>query len=208
MIEIIWITSAACKNDSSLAAKNESKCYYIHAYEDQGIKAKLIDLTGLIRSHGYETTYAERGGVRFAVSVCRPMEGVSSSRCNGAMACLVNQTGHTITHQPVPLPLGYQVGGDSNLHMEGGLLTAVYTSRGNSCDNNKRLVKVHFLCPSGVQVNIVRRLSPQEGRRDGRSEGRRDGRSEGRRDGRSEGRRMGGVKGGGMGGVKGGRMGG
>ena len=90
--------------------------------------------------------------MKLAISVCRPMEGMTASACNGAMACLVNQSGHANIHQSVPLALGYQVGNMSNVHMEGGLLTVVYSSKISSCENQKRLVKVHFLCPSGIQV--------------------------------------------------------
>ena len=90
--------------------------------------------------------------MKLVVSVCRPMEGMSASACNGAMACLVNQSGHTNIHQSVPLALGYQVGNMSNVHIEGGLLTVVYSSKISSCENQKPLVKVHFLCPSGIQV--------------------------------------------------------
>ena len=108
--------------------------------------------------------------MKLAISVCRPMEGMSASACNGAMACLVNQSGHTNIHQSVPLALGYQVGNMSNVHMAGGLLTAVYSSEMSSCENHKRLVKVHFLCPSGIQVrqcfvSSVPKLSLQEWRR-------------------------------------------
>ena len=83
------------------------------------------------------------------------MEGTNTSACNGAMACLVTQPspGFNI-HQDVPLALGFRRD-ESNLHMDGDLLTAVYSSEVASCENHKRLVKVHFLCPSGIQVSLA-----------------------------------------------------
>ena len=34
VIELLWLTSAACHSDSSLAARPESKCYHVHPYTD------------------------------------------------------------------------------------------------------------------------------------------------------------------------------
>lgn len=83
------------------------------------------------------------------------MEGTNNTACNGAMACLVAQPnpGFSI-HQDAPIALGF-AGNKSNLHMDGGLLTAVYSSEAASCENHQRQVKVHFLCPSGVQVSLI-----------------------------------------------------
>ena len=152
------MTSAACKNSSSLAANTqEGKCYHIHPYLDNGLKAKFIDLTNLIHPEGYAVSYPERPASIFLLSVCRPLENVGG--CSGAMVCL-NQTDSGFNSDvTAPLKLG-NMNSDSRLHVEGSLLTVVYyvSVKSGACfDSDNKIgnhsVKIHFLCPTG---NVVR----------------------------------------------------
>ncbi len=157
-INILWVTSAACKNSSSLAANHqESKCYHVHPYLDNGLKANFIDLTNLIRPEGYTVSYPERPASSFLLSVCRPLENVGG--CSGSLACL-NQTDPGFnTGVAAPLKLG-DIGSSSQLYVEGSLLTVVYyvSVKSGSCfdsdsKSGNHTVKLHFICPTGNEVN-------------------------------------------------------
>ena len=156
-VEILWITSAACKTDSGVAPKDESKCYLIQSYEDPaaGLQAKFIDLSNLIRPGGHNASYVEMEKAEFRVSVCRPLQGGDvPEQCVGAMMCLT-QTDPNL-HVSSVTPLGYRNGEQSNLHIEDDLPTIVYTMNQTECeDTHKRVVKIHFMCPSGNEVGIV-----------------------------------------------------
>ena len=156
-VEILWITSAACKTDTGVAPTNESKCYLLQPYEDpaSGLQAKFIDLSNLIRARGHNTTYAEMEKAEFRVSVCRPLQGSDvPEQCVGAMMCLT-QTDPNL-HVTTVAPLAYQNGEQSNLHIEDDLPTIVYTMEQSECeDTNKRVVKIHFMCPSGNEVSML-----------------------------------------------------
>ncbi len=152
-IDILWITSAACKTDTDLAAQEESKCYFIQSYLDDGVKAKFIDLTNLIKPEGYETSYAERSDARFKISVCRPLS-LGDDPCNGSMACLTSTDSHfgaSFGSPPYPLANKGEAE-ESGLHIEGDFLTAVYSQAVEGCEKGKRIVKLHFLCPTGNEV--------------------------------------------------------
>ena len=151
-IEILWLTSAACKTDTNLATTEERKCYFMQAYEDEGLKARFVDLTNLIRPEGYEITYAERSDGVFKISVCRPLSLGVDHHCNGHLACLTGKDSHFSIDGDVPIPLVAKGSAEGDLHMEGDLLTVVYTETVEECENKKRAVKIHFLCPTGDEV--------------------------------------------------------
>ena len=156
-IEILWITSAVCKTDTGVAPKNESKCYLIQPFDNpgSGLQAKFIDLSNLIRSRGHNASYAEMEKSEFRVSVCRPLESSDlPDQCIGAMMCLT-QTDPKL-HITTVTPLAYQSGEQSNLHIEDDLPTIIYTKDQNDCeDTHKRVVKIHFMCPSGNEVRVI-----------------------------------------------------
>lgn len=158
-IQIVWVTSAACKRSTSLAANTlENKCYHIHPYEDNGLKAKFIDLTELIRPHGYTVTYSERAQAKILLSICRPLEISQDSphaSCNGSMACLIESDPQLSSSLSTPFVLGSGVGAESNLHMHGNFLTTIYSTSGCSEDGGpgNRTVMIHYICPSENQVS-------------------------------------------------------
>lgn len=91
--------------------------------------------------------------------MCRPLENAGG--CSGALACL-NQTDPGFNSDvTAPLQLG-TIGIDSQLHMEGTLLTVMYSvsvSSGACFDHQSgkgnHSVKIHFLCPTGNEVIIM-----------------------------------------------------
>lgn len=163
-IDIVWVTSSACKTSSSLAPNSqESKCYHIHPYTDNGLKATFIDLTGLIRPEGYVVSYPERPAGKFNISVCRPLKGASGSDpCADSMACLIETDPGFSSNIIPPASIGEMSGPEAALHMEDGLLTVAYSvavTSGHYCfDADKgvgsQVVKIHFLCPSENEVGL------------------------------------------------------
>lgn len=157
-IQIVWVTSAACKRSTSLAAKiTETKCYHVHSYEDNGLKAKFIDLSELIKPEGYTVTYSERPQAKVLLSICRPLEISKDSphaACNGSMACLIEKDPKLSSSLASPLVLGNGGGVESNLHMHGNLLSTIYTTSGCTEDGGpgNRSVMIHYICPSENQV--------------------------------------------------------
>ena len=157
-IQIVWVTSAACKRSTNLAAKSsETKCYHVHPYQDNGLKAKFIDLTELIKPEGYTVTYSERKQAKVLLSVCRPLEISQDSphaSCNGSMACLIETDPKLSSGLSTPLILGNGGGVESNLHMHGDFLSTVYTTSGCTEDNGpgNRSVMIHYICPSENEV--------------------------------------------------------
>ena len=157
-IQIVWVTSAACKHSTSLAAKTtETKCYHIHPYEDNGLKAKFIDLSELIKPEGYTVTYSKREQAKILLSICRPLEISKDSphaACNGSMACLIETDPKLSSSLNTPLVLGDSGGVESNLHMHGDMLTTIYNSSGCSEDAGPgyRSVAIVYICPSENQV--------------------------------------------------------
>ena len=152
-IEILWITSAACKTNTQLAATAETKCYTIHAYEDNGIKAKMIDLTNLIQTAGYEVTYPEKKGAKFLVGVCRPIQSTQYPQCNGSMACLIQaDPSFELGDVSIPLQLASIDVAQSNLQIEADFPTVRFTGGQVSLCDSGRKVKVIYLCPSGNEV--------------------------------------------------------
>ena len=164
-IQIVWVTSAACKRTTGLAAKKaETKCYHVHSYEDDGLKARFIDLSELIKPEGYTVMYSERPEAKVLLSICRPLEVSKDSphsACDGSMACLIDSDPKLSSSLSTPFVLGNGGGVESNLHMHGGLLATVYTTSGCTEDNGpgNRSVMIHYICPS---ENQVRKSSPEE----------------------------------------------
>ena len=153
-IEILWITSAACKTDSDLAAGPETKCYTLRAYKDDGVKAKMIDLSNLIRTSGYEVVHPENKQAKFIVGVCRPIQSGTYPQCNGAMACLVEtDPGFDLGGATVPLKLASIDDEETRLEIESDFPTVRYRGQeaATGCDD-KRKVKVIYLCPTGSEV--------------------------------------------------------
>ena len=159
-VEIVWVTSAACKRSTNLAANAaETKCYHIHSYEDNGLKAKFIDLTELIKPEGYTVTYSEREQAKVLLSVCRPLQISGDSphaSCNGSMACLIETDPNLSSSLSAPLVLGSGIGVESNLHMHGNFLSTVYSTSGCTEDNGpgNRSVVINYICPSENQVRV------------------------------------------------------
>lgn len=154
VVEIEWITSAACNKDSSDAPKMETKCYHIHSYHDNGLKASFVDLSGLIRDSGYTATKTGRPDLVLNISACRPVK--SSDGCNGAMACLYN--GDSQLHESSnKLSLSKLSSGNlmkATPHMEGNFLTAEYPISSlvaKDCDGTS-FVRIRFICPTAEQV--------------------------------------------------------
>lgn len=160
-VQIVWVTSAACKRSTHLAANTaETKCYHIHSYEDDGLRAKFVDLTELIRPEGYTVSYSEREQAKILLSVCRPLEISKDSphaSCNGSMACLIETDPGLSSSLSTPLVLGSGVGAESNLHMHGNFLATIYSSSGCTEDNGpgNRSVLINYICPSENQVCII-----------------------------------------------------
>lgn len=153
-VEILWITSAACKTDTPLAATNETKCYTVSAYKDNGIKAKMIDLSNLIQTAGYEVTYSEKKDAKFLVGVCRPIQSVQYPQCNGSMACLIQaDPSFEIDKASLPLKLAFMYNA-SNLQIESDFPTMHFASQVPACDGGRK-VKINYLCPSGNEVRKV-----------------------------------------------------
>lgn len=161
-VAILWQTSAACKTTTSLRYTSEAKCYHIHTYEDDGLRANFIDLTSLICLEGYQVLNSEDSHFKFLLSVCKPMVFAGSgdtehpSGCNGTMACLV-EAGEGLG-ATVPLVLGgWSAGGlGPRLHMHEGLLSIQYSieiPKGGGTCGSMRNVTIHFLCPDENQVN-------------------------------------------------------
>ena len=164
-VTIIWETSAACKTTSSLRYTPEAKCYHIHTYQQDGLRASFIDLTSLVRPLGYQVLNAENTQFKFLVSVCRPLrfgppgnDVDHPAGCNGTMACLVTAGGGF--GESVPVVLGAWSGSGSpgpRLHMHQGLLTMEYNSTVGNTDGvcqGKRNVTIHFICPDENQVCV------------------------------------------------------
>ena len=159
-VTIVWETSAACKTSTSLRYTPEAKCYHIHTYQDNGLKANFIDLTSLVRPLGYQALSAENTQFKFLVSVCRPLRFATPDRdhpgtCNGTMACLVGAGGNL--QGSVPLVLGdWTTGPSPGLRMHQDLLTVQYTTNHtNGACSGKRNVTIHFICPDENQVGCV-----------------------------------------------------
>ncbi len=153
-VDILWITSAACKTDTELVAGDESKCYFIQSYEEDGVKARFIDLSHLIRPEGYEASHEERSDALFKISICRPLS-LGPHPCNGSMVCLLNTDSHfgdSFDSPPYALA-GRGDAEEAGLHMEGDLLTVIYSQVAEGCEGGRRKVKVHFLCPTGDEVS-------------------------------------------------------
>ena len=152
-IEILWITSAACKTDSALGTISETKCYTINAYEDNGIKAKMIDLSNLIRTSGYEVVHPEHEEGKFLIGVCRPIQSVKYPQCNGSMACLIQaDPKFDLGGSAVPLKLASINANVTGLEIESDFPTVRYTgSDASNCDD-RRKVKVVYMCPTGSEV--------------------------------------------------------
>lgn len=152
-ILIVWETSAACKTTASRHYSRESKCYHVHAYEDNGLRATFIDLTSLIRPEGYLVESDD--GTRIRFSVCKPLMSISQddfpSVCNGTMACLPTASSSQV--------LGvWSEGGEARLHMHNGLLTVEYSVNVSDavCEpTHTRTVRIHFLCPEENQVCVL-----------------------------------------------------
>ena len=156
-IEILWVTSAACKTDTSLAATHETKCYTIKAYEENGIKAKMIDLSNLIQEPGYEVTHAEKEQAVFLVGVCRPIQSGTYPQCNGSMVCLVHSDpGLNLGDASFPLKLA-SINTSTSLQVESNFPTVVYNGEKAAGCESKRKVKVIYQCPSGSEVRQGRR---------------------------------------------------
>lgn len=158
---ILWETSAACKTSTSLHYTSEAKCYHVHPYEDNGLRANFIDLTSLIHPQGYRVLNSEDSSYKFLLSVCKPLAFASADAehptpCNGSMACLVEAAAGSSLVSSVPLVLGnWSSVLDSRLHMHEGLLSVEYSVNitQSVCGSvNARKVRVHFLCPSENQV--------------------------------------------------------
>ena len=158
-VVILWETSAACKTTSSLRYTEEAKCYHIHTYNENGLRANFIDLTSLVRPQGYRVLNSEDSSFKFLLSVCKPLSFAADhehpAACNGSMACLVGAgTGFGAS---VPLVLGSWSSTllGPRLHMHEGFLAVEYsvniTTPQGTC-GNARNVKVHFLCPNENQV--------------------------------------------------------
>ena len=161
-IVILWETSAACKTSSSLHYTQEAKCYHIHTYNDNGLRADFIDLTSLVQPQGYSVLNSEDSSVRFLLSVCKPLSFAGDDQhpagCNGSMACLVGAGGSL--GASVPLVVGnWSSRLDSRLHMHEGLPTVEYSvnmTKKETCEG-VRNIRVHFLCPTENQVSCLYR---------------------------------------------------
>lgn len=161
-VVVLWDTSAACKTTSSLHYTQEAKCYHIHTYEEDGLRANFIDLTSLIHPQGYQVLSSEDASVNLLLSVCKPMVfGVGSSPpadeehptlCNGSMACLVHAAGSLGSSVPLVLGAWSSNETDARLHMHEGLLTVEYSVSGGGSCGSGRSVRIHFLCPDQNQV--------------------------------------------------------
>lgn len=153
------MTSAACNKKSSYAPTDETKCYNIRPIHDNGLKAAFVDLTGLIKDGGYSATMSERPNLKMQISVCRPMH--TNDGCNGSMACIYSSDKELVVSGK-QLPLS-QLTQDSRQaatpHMQGDFLTVVYpinnTKVKDHCDKTP-IVRIHFLCPTGVQVSTAK----------------------------------------------------
>ena len=153
----MWITSLACKTDSSKESSVETKCYNLkHTIdEENGIEAEFVDLNGLIRETGYETTMAERPDIIMNVSVCQPMK--SNDACDGSNVCLYHGDSHlNVTGHAWPLPLGYisESSQESAPHYDSGTLTMIFPIKKENvnCNGGSAFAKVRFFCPSGDEV--------------------------------------------------------
>ena len=157
-IEILWITSAACKREKDDSKPKETKCYELqHTIDkEKGIEAEFIDLSGLIKDTGYEATMADRPDVIMNVSICRPMK--SDDDCSGSMACLYQGDSHlNVTGHNVPLPLGFisSTSRQSYPHYESGVLTVIFPIKKENvnCNGGSAFVKLRFFCPKGDEVH-------------------------------------------------------
>lgn len=159
-IAILWQTSAACKTTSPLRYMQEAKCYHIHTYQDNGLRANFVDLTSLVRPRGYPVASSEDSSYRFLLSVCKPMSipsGDAEHPCNGSMACLVGAGEGFGGSAAPPVVLGDCSAGvlPPRLHVHEGFLAVEYgTNTTQGACGGRRNVKVHFLCPSENQVQL------------------------------------------------------
>ena len=152
-ILIMWETSAACKTSTSRRYTLESKCYHVHTYHQNGLRASLVDLTSLIRPQGYQVKSSD--GTTITVSICKPLVATSSSAtCNGSMACARRGKG-----QEVVLLGAWSEDKEMQLHMHNGLLSVQYSMKNVSEDcgtesstTHTRNVRIHFICPKEDQV--------------------------------------------------------
>ena len=156
----------SCKTSSYRHFSKESKCYHVHVYEDDGLRASFIDLTSLIRPNGY--LVESDSGMKIRFSVCKPLMLRSQVTaqddfplpCNGTMGCVPVVEGKDSIGTVV---LGeWSDGEESRLHMHNGLLTVQYFVKNISevCwrDNtatHTRSLRIHFLCPTENQVRAI-----------------------------------------------------
>ena len=154
-IEILWVTSAACKTDSSMAATPESKCYTISAYEEDGVKAKMVDLSHLIQTSGYEVAHPESKQGRFLLGVCRPIQSGTYPQCNGSMACLIQaDPSYDLGGASVPLKLATINASQTSLEIESNFPRVTYIGEKPSGCDSERKVKVIYQCPTGSEVSV------------------------------------------------------
>ena len=159
-VEIIWITSAACKPPSDdTSMHNETKCYLLNHSEDKenGIQAEFIDLTGLIQNKGYETTMAERPNIVLNVSICRPMRG---GDCDGSMICLYQSDSHlnvNLSGKPLKLATLPTSGSHNDIvpHYEDGIVTVIYPITPTVPCTESAFAKIKFYCPVGDEVSEI-----------------------------------------------------
>lgn len=154
-VVIVWETSAACKTSSSLRYTKEAKCYHIHTYNDNGLKANFIDLTSLVKPQGYQLLSSEDKDFKLLLSVCKPLSLATTDdehplKCNKSMACVVG-VGEGYDGVAAPLVVGGWSDG-AGLRMHDGMLTVEYKYDTDKACGKVRVVRVHFLCPSENQV--------------------------------------------------------
>ena len=118
------------------------------------MKAKLIDLSNLIQTSGYEVAHPENKQAKFLVGVCRPIQSVTYPQCNGSMVCLIeSDPGFDLSGASVPLKLASIDADQTNLQIESDFPTVRYIGDdATGCDDDKRKVKVIYICPSGSEV--------------------------------------------------------
>ena len=138
-----------------MAATPETKCYTVSAYEDNGVKAKMIDLSNLIQTSGYEVMHPESKDARFLIGVCRPIQSVQYPKCNGSMACLIqSDPSFDLGGASVPLQLASIDATQTNLQIESDFPTVRFSGgQATKCDGSRK-VKVNYICPSGNEVRL------------------------------------------------------
>ena len=160
IIDILWITSAACK--STGAPPKETKCYIIdHTQGNSGLQATFIDLSGLVRPSGFPATMAERPDLILNVTVCRP---ISEGACQGAMMCLYRKDSALELPSKAPMKLAelpsdytssgavpHYPSGEDELTVEYEISSVV----DSSCGDGKSSAKIRFFCPTGDEVRAL-----------------------------------------------------